>query len=212
MLRSSFSAALALWTASTLGAQIVQNTVTVTASANPNLQPDQVNFSLDVTSAIQTGINDVLTALQGVGVTMANFTGIGAGQTFVFQPARKAQPSIDWYFNLPVSIPQTKQTIAALTALQGTLTRNNPGLVLSFSVQGTTVSQQLHQSQTCSLPGLIASARVQAKALTDAAGLMLGNILAISRASTQSTTVGSADVTDSSPCSITVKFAVLRNQ
>ena len=161
-------------------------------------------------SGIQTGLSDVLAALQGVGVTMANFAGIQAGAfSTVVVPA---PPGIDWYFNLQAPISKMKDTVTALAALQQRLNTKDSALRFSFSAEGTTVSQQLQQSQTCSLADLIASARTQAQALTNAAGLTLGGILAISGASTVTTGPGSSSAVDASPCSLTVKFAVLRYQ
>src|SRR5579863_173277 len=149
MLRRLSSVAFLSLAVSVARGQIVQNTVTVTASSNPSVQPDQVNFSLDVTSNIQTGLSDVLAALQGIGVTIANFTGINTGLPYQVQPARPSQPSIDWSFTLQTPIAKTKDTISALTSLQQNLAHKTPPLILSFSLTGTTVSRQLQQSQPC---------------------------------------------------------------
>ena len=53
----------------------------------------------------------------------------------------------------------------------------NNGLTLSFSIVGTQVSQQLAQSQTCSLSSLITAATTQAQSLAAAGGFTLGSIL-----------------------------------
>jgi hypothetical protein len=55
MLRTVFGVAWMLVAASTLSARIVQNTVTVTASASPTLPADQVNISLAVRPAFKPG-------------------------------------------------------------------------------------------------------------------------------------------------------------
>lgn len=89
---------------------------------------------------------------------------------------------------------------------------------MTFSVQGTQVSQQLQQSQPCVISDLLANARMQAQSLAAAAGFTLDVILAMS--STVSTTVSNQAATLSSfllgastaPCTVTVKFAVVRNQ
>ena len=57
---------------------------------------------------------------------------------------------------------------------------------MSFSIVGTQVSQQLAQSQTCSLSGLIAAATTQAQNLAAASGFTLGAILAMSSSTSNS--------------------------
>jgi hypothetical protein len=48
--------------------QIDSNSITVTASNNVSLQPDQAVFGTTVQSGINTGLDDVLMALQGSGI------------------------------------------------------------------------------------------------------------------------------------------------
>ena len=102
-----------------------------------------------------------------------------------------------------------KDTINLLTGLQASIAKNNSGLTLTFAVQGTQVSQQLQQSQTCALSDLISDAQTQAQQLATAAGLGVGNILAMSGPTTPA--VGDArNLAFPSACSLTVKFALGR--
>src|ERR1039457_2549508 len=56
--------------------QIDSNAVTVTASRNANLQPDQVLFGVGVTSGLNVSLDDVVAALAGSGITVANFSSV----------------------------------------------------------------------------------------------------------------------------------------
>jgi uncharacterized protein YggE len=191
--------------------QLDSNSITVSASNNATLQPDQAIFAVTVQSGISTGLDDVLTALQGSGITAANFSGVttqGQFATTTLPGGLAPQPSLFWTFNLPVPITNTKATVASLTTLQQTLAMQNNGLTLSFSIVGTQVSQQLAQSQTCSLSALLTAATTQAQSLAAAGGLTLGSILAMS--SSTSNGVISPYATQPS-CAITVKFNVTRS-
>ena len=195
--------------------QLDSNSITVSASNNATLQPDQAIFAVTVQSGISTGFDDVLTALQGSGITAANFSGVTtqgqfAGTTL---PGGLAPlPSLFWTFNLPVSITNTKATVASLTTLQQTLATQNNGLTLSFSIVGTQVSQQLAQSQTCSLSALLTAATTQAQSLAAAGGFTLGSILAMSSSTSNGVTSPYATPYVTQPsCAITVKFNVTRS-
>jgi hypothetical protein len=128
-------------------------------------------------------------------------------------------PTIGWTFSLPVPLTNTKTTVATLTTLQQNIAKLNNGMTLSFNIVGTQVSQQLAQSQTCSLSALMVSATTQAQNLATASGLTLGSILALSSA-TSSVSSGSQLPLEvpglvfsatPPPCTITVKFNVTRN-
>ncbi len=205
-------------------AQLDSNSITVAASNNVTLQPDQAVFSVSVTSSQSTGLDDILAALQGSGITIANFVGVSTSPQVIavigpVPPAAPA-PMLTWTFSLPAPLANTKATVASLTTLQQNIAKANNGLTLSFSIVGTQVSQQLAQSQTCSFPNLIASATTQAQALAVAGGVTLGSILAISSATS---TIAAANFVSGAfsevvltnaappPCAITVKFAVTRN-
>lgn len=213
MLKRSVAAAFLICTCPAF-AQLDSNSVTVTASRNINLQPDQIVFAVRVISGLNTNLDEVLAAVQGSGIGMGNFTGLSTVQQFG-TPGQQPQPMLEWTFGLPVPLSRTKETTAALTTLQQTIAQKNSGLALSFNVQGSQVSPQLQQSQTCPFPDLIADARAQAQKLANASGLSVGNILAMS-GSTATTVSNGVVLTASSyvsflpACSVTVKFALGR--
>jgi uncharacterized protein YggE len=185
--------------------QLDSNSITVSVYNNANLQPDQAIFAVVVQSSLYTGLDDVLTALQSSGITAANFSSVNTTQEYV--NGSTTVLVLQWTFNLAVPLTNTKATISSLTTLQQNIAMQNNGLVLSFSIAGTQISQQLAQSQTCSLSGLVASATTQAQSLAMAGGLTLGSITALS--SSISNFVSNPYSTPA-PCSITVTFSLAR--
>ena len=201
--------------------QIDANSVTISASNSANLQPDQAVFGVTVQSGLNTGLDDVLAALQGSGITAANFSGVSTSQQTVYNGGVSSTTlSLQWAFTLPAPLTNTKGTVASLTILQQNIAKLNSGLTLSFSIIGTQVSQQLAQSQSCSLSGLIANATAQAQSLAAAANLTVGRILALSSSTSNGVSnsggffaeFGSVSFSTTSavppPCAVTVKFAL----
>ena len=93
------------------------------------------------------------------------------------------------------SSAKVKDTITTLSSLQAKIAAQNNGLALSFSIQGT---QSSAQPAACSLTGLLASAQTQAQNLADGAGASVGKVLAMASP-------------NASVCTLTVKFALVRN-
>lgn len=160
--------------------QFPSHTVTVQATRSLPLQPDQVVFGVSVSSSTGTNLNQVVAALAGVGITATDLTGV-----------ENSDPStLQWGFTLGVPIASLTATIGSLTTLEQTIGQNNSGLALTFSVNGTQVSQQLQASQTCSNADLIADATAQAQKLAAAAGATLGQILKLSNVPAAPSAVG----------------------
>jgi uncharacterized protein YggE len=163
-------------------AQLDSNSITVTASRGTSLQPDQVVFAVNVDTMMDVSLNDVVAVLQNAGITLSNFAGIRTvsfSGSFPPSPA-PLPPQVEWTFGLPVPISKLTDTSAALRTIQQNVATGNKGWVVSFNVQGTQVSMALQQSQVCSYPDLIADARSQAQKVAAAAGMSVGNVLAIS--------------------------------
>jgi len=160
--------------------QLPSHTVTVQATRSLNLQPDQVVFGVSVSSSAGTNLSQVVAGLSGIGITAADLTGVEN-----FDPS-----TVQWGFTLAVPIASLTATITSLTSLAKTIGQNNSGLTLTFSVNGTQVSQQLHASQTCSNADLIADATAQGQKLAAAAGMTLGPILKLSNVSPAPPAVG----------------------
>ena len=181
--------------------QLESNTITVTASQSTTLQPDQLVFVVTVSSGLNTSLDDVVAALAGSGITASNFSGVTTTPLglVIVGTGNPPAPTVGWMFSLPVPFAKMKDTVAMLTALQKTIAQNNSGLTLSFAIQGTQVSTQLQQMQTCSTAGLMSQARTEAQQLATAANLFLGGVLSMSTVTTSTP-----------PCTLTVKFALTR--
>jgi Protein of unknown function (DUF541) len=178
--------------------QLASNTVTVTASQNSTLQPDQAIFNISIGSDVNTTLSTVLTAVQPGGLTLANFSGISSSSTST--TALAAPTNLQWLFVLDVPLASINTTVTALTNLATSVPQANKSLTVSFAIVGTQVSQQLQQSQTCNIPALITQAQTQAQNLASAGGRSVGGILAMS---------GATSTTSAQNCSLTVKFSLL---
>src|SRR5260370_17809459 len=218
MLRHTFCF-LIFVSASFLFAQTDANSAAVTACRSSNVQPDQIAISLSVLSGFDAYFDTVIAALQGSGVTAANFNGGGVDEMYSYGSVTNQQVLVSklrWGFGFGVPLAKLKDTLAALTAVQQSIAKKNNGLTLNFSVQGMQYSPELLQSLVCKIPDVIADARAQAEQLADAAGLHVGGILAVSSSSSNAVSgsfgynslVGTVLAPPS--CSATVKFALLR--
>ena len=195
-------------TAALAWGQTTPNSITVTATRNATLQPDQVVFGITVSSGLASTRDEVVASLQGSGITAANFSNVRNVQ--LYDPrGQQTGMSLEWTFNLPVALPEMKSTIGLLSAVQKSMAQKNDGFSMSFGVQGMQVSSQLQQSQTCSLADLIADERAQALKLASATGKGVGAVLAMSSA----TVANNPNTLFGSPayypqCSLTVKFGL----
>jgi hypothetical protein len=148
-------------------------TLTISANRTTYLQPDEVVFGVSVTSGVATTADQIVAALSGLGIASSNLTGVNT---------TSAPPNLQWAFNLAIPLSNLTAILASLAKLQQTIAQNDSGLTLTFNVNGTEVSQQLQQSQSCSNSDLIADATTQAQKLAPAAGLTLGATLQLSNA------------------------------
>lgn len=180
-------------------AQLDSNSVTVSASRNTNQPPDQAIFGVYVDSDLHAALIDILAPLQGSGITIANFSAVNTVRKYDPKGGAPLPAMLEWAFRVPMDLSKTKDIVKQLTALQQSLAQQNNGLTLTFNLQGTQMSPQLEQSQVCVISDLISEARVSAQRLANAAGLGIGNVLAMS-----------SQTSDVSTCSLTVKFALGR--
>jgi hypothetical protein len=146
-------------------AQSQPNVVTITASRQLNVQPDQVMVSITVVTDPDQTIDAALAALQGTNITAADLSSVsttyGAGST----------PQLQWTFNLTVSISDMTSLVAAV----------NPSGNVSVFVSGASASAAVSAAQQCPYPALINDARAQAAKLASAAGVTVGQIVSISQ-------------------------------
>src|SRR5437588_6507809 len=114
--------------ASLISAQTDSNSVTVTASRTTTFQADQALFGITVTSGLNTSLDDVLGALQGIGITIANFSGLYNPQ--FYSPVSSSDPNLpppmlQWSFGIVAPLSKIKDTIGSLTSLQQNLAKKN---------------------------------------------------------------------------------------
>jgi len=190
------------------GSQVPPNSITVNVSRNANLQPDQILLGIVVNSGPAATLDQVLAALQGSGITQANFSGLSSSQQY----SPKGGPALQlaWGFSLPVAFTNLKSTVTMLSALQTAIARNNRGFTMSFAVQGTQVSPQSEQSVSCAAADLIADARARAQSMAAAASQSLGPLLAMSSASAATGPLSGIFATPTylPVCSLTATFAL----
>src|SRR5258708_19692571 len=128
----------------------------VSVSQSFNLQPDLVVFGIYVTTPASTGLDEVVAPLKNVGITASNFSSVTSARD---------HPDLTWLFTLAVPFSKLAATATQLTTQK-----------VGFFVQGS----QAHQAQQCSLPTLMAAARVQAKQLAHSPDLVVGHFLTLS--------------------------------
>ena len=192
--------------------QIESNSVTVTAARTVNLQPDQASFTVTVNTPVSASPNDVIAALQGSGIGIANLVSVGPSNVLRigdFTPPVPFMATLDWNFSVTVPFTTMKTAFAALAAVANSVKQNNKDFTGRFAFSGAGVSQAaLDAARQTVLPDLIADAKNRAKQITDAAGLGLGAILSISELSTAPLLTSST--TPGFTITLAVKFALLR--
>src|SRR5260370_8701219 len=120
-MRKGFLICISLASASLVSAQTDSNSITVVASRNASLQADQAVFGVAVTSGLNASFEDVLGALQGSGLTLANFTGVSTPTfsfttgiftgTPIFDVSTALPPNLQWSFTLPLQLSTINNTI-----------------------------------------------------------------------------------------------------
>jgi uncharacterized protein YggE len=201
-----------------LGQQMEPHTITITASSNQYVAPDQVVFSVSLTTPINVTLDQVVATLAPLGITAADLQSASTPYDGgVFLPGGSLPgPSIVWTFTLPAPIASLSGTLKALLAFQA----NNSALQY-FSIVGTQVSAQAAAAQVCPLSSLLTDAQAQAQKVAATANLTVGPVLALSNSSSANVpplytpvlaTISFVPLSSqgvSSPCSLVVKFGLV---
>lgn len=159
---------LLLATVSAAFAQIDSNVMTITASRQLNVQPDQVSLAVTVAANANQTLDNVVAALQGTGITATDLISSQGNGT----------AQVQWIFNITVPLSAMQSTTATLAALKPA-----NGSTVTYYVQGATASPQAAAAQQCPYPALINDARTQAAKLATAAGLTVGPIVSMTQGS-----------------------------
>jgi hypothetical protein len=199
-------------------AQLDSNTITIAASRNLYVPPDQVIFSLSVTTPITMGLDQVVAALASLGVTAADLQGASTpfGEGVVLPGGSLPGPTVTWTFTLAVPFAGLSSTLNSLATFQ----TNNSALQLNFSIVATQVSPQALAANRCPLDAEFSDALAQARKVAATAGLTVGAVLALSNDQSVSQSTGLALIpaygffvagsiqAPSLPCSMVVKFGL----
>jgi hypothetical protein len=162
---------IALLAAPVAYCQLESDTLLIRASRSVRPPPDLVLFQLQLLSNPNTGFEDVVAALPGLGITPANLIDL---------QSHAGESIASWIMYLAVPFDQLKTTAATIVRLRQTISQNPNGMMLLFTALGSQVSSESKLLQTCSMPDLVADARLQADRVAAAAGLVAGPILAMS--------------------------------
>lgn len=204
---------LFLAAASAAFGQLDSDVVTITATRQLNIQPDQVSLTVYMITDPGQTLDNVLAALQGTKITAADLSNVTAPINTRWQ----------WVFTPTISFSALNTTTAAL----GALPANGPIYLQAFFLNASE-SPEAVASQPCPYPALINDAQTQAGKLGAAAGLTVGPILHLAPGSTQSLyansygyfvsveaiydpATGQANlISGSSGCTLTVQFKLGR--
>jgi hypothetical protein len=207
------------------------SSVTVVASRTLDLPIEQVSYNVQVKSAIDATLSQVLQEVQSLGITANDLSAVSTTASALQIPIpgivlSPDTPQLIWSFSLISRFSQFQQTLAQLRAASIARPDKKSNFTISFSIVNASAAQaSMDEAANRALPDLIADARVRAKRLADAAGLTVGVVLDLSdgRSSLSAglLTLPGADILRlttslggfTSPkltVSVTVRFALLR--
>jgi uncharacterized protein YggE len=161
------------------------NSITVTASRSMDVPIEQVSYSIQVKSAIDATLSQVLQQVQSLGITANDLSGVSTTAPVLQLPIPGISvvpdtPQLIWSFSFTSRFSQFQQTLSQLRAAS-TPNPDRKNFTISFSIVNASATQAtIDEAASRVLPDLIADARVRAKRLVDAAGLTVGVILTLS--------------------------------
>jgi hypothetical protein len=165
-------------------AQRDSNVLTVTATRNLNLQPDQATLMVNVTTSVNTSLDDVLAALQPTKITVASFAFVGTAFSGSASGNSLAAGVLNegwmWTFTPTVPLPGLPAALASLAKAQPVLSQSSNPMDLEYYVQGASLSSQLLASNPCPYTAVFSDAQTQAQKVAAAAGITLGPVVALS--------------------------------
>ncbi len=163
---------LALLCCSIAAGQNADKYVTTTASKAVNLPPGESFYQLSLTSDFTTPLEQIVTPLQELGVSVDNLVGIGT------QPGpRPDQARLSYQFRFSVPFASIRETAVKLDKVR----RSLENIDLQFYASGVSpTTAALEEARQRVLPELIAEARSKAGSLAAAGQVSLGDIESIS--------------------------------
>ena len=179
--------------AAPLFAQLDNDTITITASrAVSAVGPDEVRLLVTVTADPGKSLEEVLSALEGLGLTERDLMGVGPIGTCTSTLGCPDIP-LEWWFETTNPIGDLKQMLAKMSGLDLT---GRSGLSVAYSI-----TSDASAAPDCPLAALISQARQQAQSVAAAAGLGAGSVVALSdgKAVVVQTAIAGADDFGQSP-------------
>ncbi|HXA49931.1 MAG TPA: SIMPL domain-containing protein, partial [Candidatus Acidoferrum sp.] len=153
--------------AATALAQTDTNTITITASRNVSVAPDQAVYQVSVTTDSSAGLSDAAALVADAGIKAADLSYTSSYGTTVIWEFERVVP-----FS---SMKDTNLTLAKLAKQVG----SQPGVPsISYSVASVRTSQAA-QSQACQFSALVSDARREAERVAAAAGVHVGAIVGL---------------------------------
>ncbi len=146
---------LALFLLSACLSAQTETSLTVTSTLSISLPPpDQALLSITVTTPLNTGLDDVLTALASAGITASNLSTVSS------QTNQTNTVILQWTFWLPVPLATLKTSLNALLALQQSLGQQNSAWTLTYYVQQV---QSSAATPPCPTAELLSTRRLRRK-------------------------------------------------
>jgi len=153
------------------------NVLTITASRQSNIQPDQVSLTVYVYSDPDQTLDSVLAALPGTKIAATDLSNVSMPSS-VNTLGFDINPQLEWIFAPTVSFSDLNSVVVVLGALQ-----TKSPVRVSYFYLNATASPQAMASQPCPYPSLINDAQAQAGKLAAAAGVTLGPIVSLGQGS-----------------------------
>lgn len=160
-------------------AQTALDGITTSASKTITLLPDSAVFTVDVTSASGTTVDQAVAWIKDTGITATNL--VGAGTTQDYQPVPPgAPPSLRMVHEFQITVPYARVKEMSDKLRAATTVVADAGGSLSYGLNLSASDDALQLARQRILPDLIAELKRRADTLAGAAGLQVGSIQSIS--------------------------------
>lgn len=162
-------------------AQVGGDGITTSASRTVTLAPDSAVFTVDVTLAAGTTVDQVVAVLKDTGITAANLVGAATTQDNVtFTPPA---PVLRMLYEFQITVPYTRVKDITDKLTNAAKAATAAGGSLSQSMYLTASDQALQDARQKVMPDLIAEVRRRAEFLAGTSGLNLGALQSLSDSS-----------------------------
>jgi hypothetical protein len=156
-------------------AQLDDNTVTVTATRDVVLQPDQAVVTVNLSTAADAGLDDALTILDGTGF---NASDLVSANTYQYYDGTLT----NWQFSKALPFSGLKALLPRIATIQQSHGQNDSiAYVFDYYVSSQPSQAAQQAASVCPIPTLVADARAQAQQIATAAGARIGSVVSMSQ-------------------------------